>query len=265
MRKNTTVHLVDANCLRRTVGRYLILVFGIFLVVAFTSCNTEPVTPPVEPATPTLISVQGHGTFSSQNNVFEFANPVPDPVLPNTRTHHTQATVKISVPYPTSIELAIDGKPLTKVERQLSGNYEYSASIDNPGGNPANWTIGIKTPFDVPLFRMQSTDVGYTLTIVNVSGSKRSAPLTIYFRQPLFYIPPPITGTTTHKTDTPNTAPGTTGHCPGGASEQPIRICFRNPPQLPNDITITACSYADAVKLVGNAYGTSHTQGACGP
>ena len=188
--------IVFMASLRRTPSRCLVLLVGTALAV--TSCTT------IEPATPTLISIQGHGKeyslanqsrIAGQNDAFYFDAPVVDPAT-NQLTHYTESRVCISVPYPTSIELAIDGKPLTKVEPSLlSRNYEYAGTIENPGENPAKWSLSIKTPFDVSP-NITSPNPRYRLTIVNVSGSKRSQPLTIdYFESQLGplpgVIPPP--------------------------------------------------------------------------
>ncbi len=243
---------------------YLVLIAcGLSLVTSACTTTTVPV---VEPATPTLISVVGNGAFSIANNANTFTfNPPTYNATSVHAVHHASSVVRFSVPYPTSIEIAINGKPLTKLDPPITTNYEYSGAIDNPGNNPATWSVAIKTPFDAPLYRKYPTfEVAYVLTIVDVSGSKRSAPLTINYLQPWFIPPTVITGsTTTHSSDTPSSTTGRPGPCPGGAAEQAFRICFRNPPQLPNDITINACSYAQAVGQLTHAYGTSYTQGAC--
>lgn len=236
------------------------------LVLLGTAACTTTTTEPVNPATPTLISVTGGGVFHNPSNVNSFTfNPPTYNATSTSAVHYASSVVRFSVPYPTSIELAINGKPLTKQDPPITTNYEYSGAIDNPGGNPATWSVAIKTPFDAPFYRKYPTfDVAYTLTIVNVSGSKRSAPLTINYLQPWFIPPTVITGSTTsHSSDTPSSTTGRPGPCPGGAAEQPFRICFRNPPQLPNDITVNACSYAQAIGQLTHAYGTNYTQGAC--
>ena len=250
----------------RNARRYVSIPAACALVLVVAACTTTT-TPAVDPATPTLISVVGNGSFNPANGANRFT--FNQPTYNTTSVHanfHVSSTVRFSVPYPTSIELAINGKPLTKQDQPITTNYEYSGTIDNPGNNPATWTVAIKTPLDVPYFsKYGTTDVAYALTIVNVSGSKRSAPLTINYLQPWFVPPTPVAigGTTTHTPDTSSSTTGRPGPCPGGAAERSFRICFRNPPQLPHDITIDACSYAQAVARLTNAYGTSHTQGAC--
>jgi hypothetical protein len=274
MLKNIVITYMASPC--RTLSRCHVLLLWSVMALSVTSCT--PITINMaDPVTPELISVQGHGTFHAtfygENNVFKFAAPVED-TASQTVIHYTQSTVRFKVPYPTSIELAINGKPLTKVDPPQSNNYEYSGIIDNPGANPATWSVGIKTPFDVPLFGTTSYPTYYKLTIVNVSGSKRSQPLTITYRQPDLYIPsPPMTmtgGTTTHRTDTPSTPPGHPGPCAGGANEQTFPICAAHPATAQKrSLGIPGCTYADALKSIQSglspADGWSFTSGTCPP
>jgi hypothetical protein len=232
------------------------------LLVVLSGCTSVAT---VQPATPTLLGITGNGSFNTQNNQnsFIFNTPTYAPGSVHA-THYVTSVVRFTVPYPTSIELSIKGKPLTKQDPPLTTNYEYSGAIENPGQNPATWRVEIKTPFDVPYFRTYpTTNIAYVLTIVDVSGSQRSAPLTINYLQPWFIPPSPIVGTSSQSRDTPSITAGRPGPCAGGAAEQSFRICFRNPPQLPHDITVQACSYAQAVNSLTNAYGPNHAQGAC--
>lgn len=242
-------------------GRCLVLLTGAVMAVAATSCTPDQ---PVQPATPTLISVEGHGTYSPGHFRFKAAEFNE---ASKTVTHYAGSTVKFTVPYPTSIELAIDGKPLTKVDPPPSSNYEYAGTIENPGGNPATWSVGIRTPFDAPYCSTPNQPTSYVLTIVNVSGSTRSQPLTIRYDQPACFDPSTaVWRGTTGKSDTPSSSGGRPGPCAGGAAEQLFRICFKKQPHLPNDVSVYACSYGAAVKLYSNVFaGWSNSPGPCGP
>src|SRR5688500_18176393 len=121
------------------------------LPIVLSACETVS---PVEPAAPTLVSVEGNGTLGSNQNgpVFRFHAPSRNPTT-NVTVHPASTRVRVSVPYPSSIELAINGKPLAKVDPPLlTTNYVYAGAIDNPGQNPATWTTAIKTPFDIPYY-----------------------------------------------------------------------------------------------------------------
>ena len=234
MLKNTVITYMASP--RKLPGRSLILLGCIAAALSITSCEK------VE--TPKLISVQGNGNLSIQGNGASFVFHSPElNEATQTFIHHLGSTVRFSVPYPTSIELAINGKPLKKVDRPLlTNNYEYAGTIENPGEKTAIWKVDIQTPFDVPYSTI------YTLTIVDVSGSDRSQPLSIYYSNPVVYPPTPMTMITV-KHDAPPTTTGGTGPCAGGALEQSIHLCLKNPPHDPKNITTTACSYAAAVNL----------------
>jgi hypothetical protein len=181
-----------------------------------------------------------------------------------TLSAHIGSTVRFRVPYPTSIELEINGKPLKKSAPPLSRNYEYAGRIENPGENPATWSVDILTPFDIPYAGDQNGQVAYVLNIVDVSGSIRSQPLQVYYTQPFFYIPRVTTGVTTTTSTNPAGAPRNTGPCPGGAQEKPFAICWRKSGESAYSAGTTACSYAEAVRMLANSFpGFSHSAGAC--
>jgi len=224
---------------------------------------------PVTPATPTLLSITGNGTATLSVPEFRFNLPSYNAAT-KTSTYHIGSTVRFSVPYPTSIELSIqdvphqNGQPLTKSEPPLSTNYEYAGRIENPGANPAIWSVDILTPFDVPFAQDPGGQVSYVLSIVDVSGSNRSQPLKIYYRQPQAYIPQIITGTTSSTTTNPTSASRTSGPCPGGGQEQSFLICWRKSGSSPYTAGTTACSYSQAVGLLQNSYpGFTASSGAC--
>lgn len=232
------------------------------LLLSLTAC-TE-----VEPATPVLLSVEGHGVFTPTHKppLFTFNDPVSKTIAGSTQTiFYDTARVRFSVPYPTSIELAINGKPLTKVDRGLSTQYEYGGDIENPGGNPATWHVGVRTPFD-----QRRWDGSYVLTIVDVSNSKRSQPLSIEIQGPIIngrfiQVPPPpsISASVNIEPESASTPAGVNGPCPGGASEQPFHFC-ESCPSYKFNITLNACSYSSAASLLGSsAPGCGITQGAC--
>ncbi len=221
------------------------------------------------PATPTLVSVlgKGHGVIHGDSATFVFSQPITDTttgvtVLPS------GSTVVFTVPYPTSIEAFIDGKPLTKVDPPNSNRYEYSATITNPGSNPAQWSMGVRSPYDVPYFKY-GTRTGYVLTIVDVSGSQRSAPATVTYLNPMpIPIFPPVTGSTaTYKSDSPTGSANTpTGNCPGGGHDAAYTFCFRNANHNPYQAGTTACSESQALALLEGQYPSSqytHTSGVC--
>ena len=256
------------NSLRGKFLPHFVQSASIIAALAVSACTTIP---PVAPATPTLISIQGPGTFYPNTNPATFIfNVAQVNAATQTYAHYTATKITFSVPYPTSIELAINGKPLTKVTRPLSTNYEYQGSISNPGNNPATWIVDIRTPFD---FYQYCNPPGqpraaYVLTIVNVSGSNRSQPLSIPIQEPLCYYPPVIVGggsnNTTHTSDPPSTPTGSPGPCAGGAQEQQVSMCFIQPPYQSQGVTVEACSYADALSLFKDQYaGWGNRPGLC--
>ncbi len=242
---------------RPALGRTLVVLAVGATVVAVSSCT------PAAPATPTLISVQGHGTFSMQNNIGNFRfSPSDYNETTHTLVRYITSTVRFSVPYPTAIELAIGNKPLTKVDRPITTNYEYSGEIENPGANPATWKVAIRTPFDVPY------DAAYTLTVIDVSRSNRSQPLTVHYTQPLPFQPTVMTASSTVGSDdtTPPAATSVTGPCAGGSAEHTVWLCLRKPPFDPKSLGVSACSYDAARRLVQSGYADWQiSSGPCGP
>src|SRR6266699_1426601 len=96
------------------------LALGI-IAVAATGCTKG-----VTPETPTLVSIAGHGNATVVNaheGRFQFADAIYNA---SSRTFFSPAgsIVVLTVPYPTSIEAFIDGKPLTKVDPPSSKNYQ---------------------------------------------------------------------------------------------------------------------------------------------
>jgi hypothetical protein len=230
------------------------------------ACTTTTTTT-VAPEKPKLVSIQGHGVSAGTNQPditqFTFDSPTWNAAA-QAYASHIGTTVRFTVPYPTSLELQINGKPLTKAEPPLSRNYEYAGRIDNPGANPATWSVDILTPFDIPYAEDQGGQVAYVLRIVDVAGSNRSQPLEIYYRQPRAYIPMIITGTTSTTSTNPPGASRPTGPCPGGAQEQSFLICWRKSGSSPYTAGTTACSYSEAVRLLSNSFpGFSSSSGAC--
>jgi hypothetical protein len=235
------------------------------IAVAAMACGG---TPGPAPATPTLVSVSGtgHGVIHGDSATFVFS-PATTDATTGVTTIPSGSTVVFTVPYPTSIEAFIDGKPLTKVDPPNSNRYEYSAIITNPGSNPARWSMGVRSPYDVPFFKY-GTRTGYVLTIVDVAGSQRSAPATVTYLNPMPFPPPmPITGSTTYRTDSPNGSANTTaGSCPGGGHEQAYTFCFRNANHNPYSAGTTACSESQALSLLSGQYPSSQytsTSGVC--
>jgi hypothetical protein len=261
--QTTKYEKVAQNSLLRSV----LLLFSTIMTLAVTSCTQ------VDPQTPTLISVEagpGLGRFQVVNNENLFIFNLGTNQATGKTTYPVSSWVRFTVPYPTSIELAINGKPaqpgsqpvaLTKVDQPVSRQYQYSAVIENPGANPATWRVDLKTPFDVPAFSIKGQRTEYVLTIVDVSGSKRSQPLTIHYVQP-FWSPPTVGvagGTVKVENDHTSSAgtgpTPTTGPCQGGAFEQNFDICFTNANgELPASIGYTACSYDEAVKQFSMVY-----------
>jgi hypothetical protein len=234
------------------------------MALSVVACGT---TPTVAPATPKFVSIQGHGVSSATNKPevvqFRFESPGWNATTEKT-VWHIGTTVRFTVPYPTSLELQINGKPLTKAEPPLSTNYEYAGRIENPGANPATWSVDILTPFDVTYTAAQSGQVGYVLSIVDVAGSSRSQPLEIHYFLPVMYIPQVITGTTSTTSTNPPSTSRPTGPCPGGAQEQSFLICWRKSGTSPYTAGTTACSYSEAVRLLTNSFpGFSSSPGAC--
>lgn len=251
------------------------------LVVVGAACASVP------PATPTLVSISGHGVPTIQNNigVFQFDPPAGNAAT-NTLTYYGGSTVVIRAPFPTSLELAINGKPLTKVSMPVRNDYQYSGDIiDATASNPATWSLGIRTPRDVPLNGSAADPNTYTLTIVDVGNSQRSAPLVIFYRNPLPPYVDPIPpasecyrdiracststgptyaqGGTTNSTDNP---PGgtSTGHCPNGAQEHHYDFCWKSASTQPYTAGTSACSESEALTLLLNSYpGFTHASGAC--
>lgn len=221
----------------------------------------------VAPATPRIIGVLGSGTPSTTDYVdimqFRF-----DPPTWNAATRILSAnigsTVRFSVPHPTSIELEINGKRLVKSQPPLSRNYEYAGRIENPGENPAIWSVEILTPFDIPYYGDRDGQAAYVLNIVNVSGSIRSRPLQVYYTQPFVEIPRVAAGGTSRTSTNPVSASRTAGPCPGGAREKPFTLCWRKSGQPPYETGTTGCSHSEAVRLLENAFpGFSNSAGAC--
>ena len=203
------------------------------------------------------------GTNKPDIMQFRFDYPTWDAAA-KTLASHIGTTVRFTVPYPTSLELQINGKPLTQAEPPLSRNYEYAGRIDNPGANPATWSVDILTPFDVPYAQDPGGQVAYVLRIVDVAGSSRSQPLEIYYRQPQVYVPQIMTGTVSTTSTNPTSAPRPKGPCPGGAQEQSFLICWRKSGSSPYTAGTTACSYSEAVRLLSNSFpGFSSSSGAC--
>lgn len=246
----------------------------LIIAVVAAACST----PGPAPETPKLVSIAGHGTPTISNNIgaFQFAKAAFDPTT-RVVTFHTGSTVVFTVPYPTSIEAFINGKPLTKVDPPNSDRYEYSGAIVNPGDNPAKWSMGVRTPFDVP-FTAPNYQTGYTLTIVDVSGSQRSAPLTIHYYNPAPFVPPFIITGITYTTDsqtgsTTFAGPGggtnaTTGNCPGGGQEKTYTFCFRTSDSTtkPYSAGTKTCTEAQALAMLTNQFPApqfSATSGAC--
>ena len=232
------------------------------MVLAVTACAT------VAPAKPKFFSIQGNGisATTSDPNIMQFRF---DPPTWNAATQsyvsHIATTVRFTVPYPTAIELEINGKHLTQAEPPLSRNYEYASRIENSEANPATWNVDILTPYDVPYAEGQEGQVAYVLRIVNASGSNRSQPLEIHYRQPRTYVPQILSGGSTSTTSTvPSSASRPAGPCAGGAQEKPFRICWRKFAESPYNAGTTACSYSEAVRLLSNSYpGFSSNAGAC--
>ena len=167
------------------------------MALSVAACTTTT----VAPETPKFVSIQGHGTSSATNkpDVVQFRFDLPGWNATTEKTvWHIGTTVRFTVPYPTSLELQINGKPLTKAEPPLSTNYEYAGRIENPGANPATWSVDILTPFDVAYTAGQSGQVGYVLSIVDVAGSNRSQPLEIHYNLPLVVHPPDHHGDDEH-------------------------------------------------------------------
>jgi hypothetical protein len=245
--------------------RGLLLLFSLILALAVTSCEE------VNPETPTLISVEagpGLGHFQVVNNEnFFFFDLGTNQATGNT-IYPVSSWVRFTVPYPTSIELAINGKPsqpgsqpvaLTKVDQPVSRQYQYSGVIENPA-KPVTWRVDLKTPFDVPSFTIGGQRTEYVLTIVDVFKTKRSQPLTIHYVQPWF--PPNVgggVGRASFENDYTSSGGGgstaATGPCPGGAFEQNFDICFTNANgELPASIGYTACNYDEAVRQFSMVY-----------
>jgi len=168
------------------------------MVVMGAACASVP------PATPTLVSIKGHGVASinatvsrpgapDHNNVglFQFDQPIFD-LSTLTVRYYGGSQVVFTVPFPTTIEVAINGIPLTKVSPppSPSDDYQYSGDITTVS-NVATWTLGIRTPKGIPFNSSAASPNSYILTIVNVGASQRSQPLTIYYRNPLPPPPPP--------------------------------------------------------------------------
>jgi hypothetical protein len=249
-------------------SRYFGLLACAVMVLCLPGCNG----PTIAPATPKLLSITGNGV-STPNAQFTF-NPPMWNATAKTFTYHIGSTVRFSVPYPTSIELSIqdvarpNGQPLAKFAAPLSRNYEYAARIENPGGNPANWSVDILTPFDVPYssaYHVGPAPVLYVLSIVDVSGSSRSQALNINYYDTYYSLPIPPTYTTA---TSPANKARTPGPCPGGAQDQPFTVCFRktqaNGDVESHTVATTACSYSQAVSLLQNSYpGFTDSSGVC--
>jgi hypothetical protein len=189
-------------------------------------------------------------------------NPTGQVVVPS------GTTVVITAPYPTALELFIDGKPLTKSDPPNSNRYEYSAVIENPGENPARWSLGIRTPYDVPFFKYQQ-QTSYVLTIVDVSGSERSAPLTINYFNPVPWPGPFVITGMTYSSDSPkqsgSASNSPTGNCPGGGQDQSYSFCFTNrQDHSRNTVGTTACTSSQALNLLLNQYPTSQFSSSSG-
>lgn len=250
----------------------LLLVLACTVMALGTSCTC------VKPNFPQVLSVTGHGAYDHVQT-FSFFDPVKSG---NTITRHTQATLRIQVPWPTTLELAITPNflidaapqpvPLTKVDpAMMSDRFTYTGEIENPGGNPAIWVIGIREPSGSDLYGSSGHPAGFLLTIVdscgsehkedfvrfiylNSGGSPGGGPVPVW-RSKAGGSPPPV-----HKKDPP------AGPCPGGGQEQTFNICFTNPPNLSQQVSVSACTYADAVAQFSNQFsGWSHQQGSCPP
>lgn len=242
------------------------LVLGTIAVVAG-ACNS----PPTPPATPTLVSITGHGTPFIGNPVgrFQFANATYNANAGQV-VSPSGSTVVFTAPYPTEIEAFIDGKPLTKVDPPNSNRYEYSAVIENPGETPARWSMGVRTPYDVPFFKYQQ-QTSYTLTIYDVSGSQRSAPLTIRYFNPAPIPLPSIITAVSYSSDSPkqsgSSSGSTTGNCPGGGHDQNYNFCFvNNQDHSRETVGTVACSSSEALKLLVNQHPPSQfgsSSGSC--
>ena len=236
------------------------------LLSAVMACSVAGCTTPttVAPETPKLVSIQGHGTSSGTNPaMFRFSSPTWNAAT-NATAFHIGTTVRFTVPYPTSLELQINGKALTQAEPPLSRDYEYAGRIENPGANPATWSVDILTPFDVPYAGPQGGQADYVLRIVDVAGSNRSQPLEIQYWQPPVYLPQVMLGTTGTTSTNPSSASRPQGTCPGGAQEQSFLICWRKSGSSPYTAGTTACSYSEAVRLLSNSFpGFSTSAGAC--
>src|SRR5947208_1777742 len=82
--------------LRRIIHSVTVVVGSLALVGG---CHPRP-----EPKTPALITISGDGTFYEAQPSFTFAFPDR---TGDTITHHAGATIRISVPYPSSLGLTI--------------------------------------------------------------------------------------------------------------------------------------------------------------
>ncbi len=241
--------------------RFALLVYAV-MAFCVSACAT------VAPEKPRFFSIQGNGISGTTSDPdimqFRFDPPTWDGGS-NTYASRIATTVRFTAPYPTSIELEINGKRLTQAEPPLSRNYEYASRIENSGANPVTWNVDILTPYDVPYAEDQEGQVAYVLRIVNVSGTNRSQPLEIHYRQPRTYVPQILSGGSTSTTSTvPSSASRPAGPCAGGAQEKPFRICWRKFAESPYNAGTTACSYSEAVRLLSNSYpGFSSNAGAC--
>ena len=224
----------------------------------------------VAPATPVLVSIQGNGTSSPTSTAgveqFRFNFPTWNATT-QVLSAPVASTVRFSVPYPTALELSINGKPLTSSAQPLSRNYEYAGEIENPGANPVTWRVEIRTPFDVPYAQDPGGQVAYELSVVDAAGSARSQPLKILYRQPQAYVPQIFTassGNSSTTSSSPPSASRSTGPCAGGAQEQAFSICWRKANVSPYTAGTTACSYSEAVRMLTNSYpGYSSSPGPC--
>jgi hypothetical protein len=239
---------------------------------------------PPEPATPALITISGHGTFYEAQPSFTFAFPDR---TGDTITHHTGATIRISVPYPSSLGLTIlrgtSSTPLTKVDGpMLSDRYTYTASIDNPGGNPATWTISIRQPFDVPFYRSSSGAGIFYLDITDSNpGFTTPAPLRIQFLSPDVGDPLNIwphiysltsqdsTGATLTPWDAPVIHTTEPLRCPPGNTEQTFNVCFKfeHPAGSWTEwhrLSVNACSSDEAASRFSNWW-TDLSRDTCPP
>jgi hypothetical protein len=150
---------------------------------------------------------------------------------------------------------------LTKSGQPLSRNYEYAARIENPGEDPSIWSVEVLTPFDMPLFGDQTGQAAYMLSIVDVSGSTRSQPLEVYYRQPLVYIPRVITSLTAMTSTRPAGASRIKGPCPA-ARRSVVSVCWRKPGDSAYTVATMACNYP-RVEILLNGFGLQQHFGAC--